>query len=154
MLNYKSDRYGKEFCQIDQFYPSSQLCSDCGYQNKEVKEALSFKTEDKEEEFRKERENMNSMKFLMLPGINSLWFKSKTNNIKTVKEANKLTTLSFCRSIIIFSIYMTLAVLAFISLVAFNSVSVFIGFNILELTFLMFNFYNDIHLENKIQLGE
>ena len=29
MIRYKTERYGKEFIQIDQWYPSSQICSHC-----------------------------------------------------------------------------------------------------------------------------
>ena len=36
-LEYKSRWYGKVISKIDRFYPSSQLCSNCGYKNKEVK---------------------------------------------------------------------------------------------------------------------
>ena len=36
-LEYKTKWYGKIISKIDRFYPSSQLCSNCGYQNKEVK---------------------------------------------------------------------------------------------------------------------
>lgn len=32
MLEYKSDWYGKTISKIDRFFPSSQLCSNCGYQ--------------------------------------------------------------------------------------------------------------------------
>nr|DAE18169.1 MAG TPA: endonuclease [Myoviridae sp. ctdNl2] len=36
-LEYKAKWYGKNLSKIDRFYPSSQLCSNCGYQNKDVK---------------------------------------------------------------------------------------------------------------------
>ena len=36
MLKYKANWYGKEIYQIDRFYPSSQLCHVCSYQNKEL----------------------------------------------------------------------------------------------------------------------
>ena len=37
MLEYKVKWYGKIISKIDRFYPSSQLCSNCGYKNKDVK---------------------------------------------------------------------------------------------------------------------
>ena len=36
-LEYKAKWYGKTLSKIDRFYPSSQLCSNCGYKNKDVK---------------------------------------------------------------------------------------------------------------------
>ena len=38
MLQYKADWYGKTVVKIDQYYPSSQLCSCCGYKNAETKD--------------------------------------------------------------------------------------------------------------------
>jgi len=37
-LSYKGKWYGRKLIKIDTFFPSSQLCSDCGYQNKGVKD--------------------------------------------------------------------------------------------------------------------
>jgi putative transposase len=37
MLEYKAKWYGKTISKVDRFYPSSQLCSKCGYKNSEVK---------------------------------------------------------------------------------------------------------------------
>lgn len=37
-LNYKGLWHDRIIQQVDKFYPSSQLCSSCGYQNKEVKD--------------------------------------------------------------------------------------------------------------------
>ena len=36
-LEYKAKWYGKAISKIDRFYPSSQLCSNCGYKNSDVK---------------------------------------------------------------------------------------------------------------------
>lgn len=36
-IQYKSDWYGRTYHRIDRFFASSQLCSECGYKNVDVK---------------------------------------------------------------------------------------------------------------------
>lgn len=37
ILEYLSKQNGTRVVKVDRFFPSSQICSDCGYQNKEIK---------------------------------------------------------------------------------------------------------------------
>lgn len=37
MLTYKSNLYGKKLIKVDKYFPSSQLCSNCGFKNEAVK---------------------------------------------------------------------------------------------------------------------
>ncbi len=37
-LEYKADWYGRKIQIVDRFYPSSQLCSECGHQNRAVRD--------------------------------------------------------------------------------------------------------------------
>ena len=36
-LKYKSEWYGRQFIKVDKYYPSSQICSNCGHRNESIK---------------------------------------------------------------------------------------------------------------------
>ena len=38
ILEYIATKFGTKVVRVDKFFPSSQLCHDCGYQNKEIKD--------------------------------------------------------------------------------------------------------------------
>lgn len=38
ILEYVAPQFGTKVVKVDKFYPSSQLCHECGYQNPEVKD--------------------------------------------------------------------------------------------------------------------
>jgi putative transposase len=38
ILEYTATKFGTKVVRVDKFFPSSQLCHDCGYQNKEIKD--------------------------------------------------------------------------------------------------------------------
>ena len=38
LLEYKVKWYGRTLIKVNRYYPSSQLCNKCGYQNKELKD--------------------------------------------------------------------------------------------------------------------
>ena len=45
MLDYKLAEQGKQIIKVDKWFPSSQLCSCCGYRNKRVKDiSITFWT--------------------------------------------------------------------------------------------------------------
>lgn len=38
ILEYVASQFGTQVVRVDKFYPSSQLCNNCGFQNKEIKD--------------------------------------------------------------------------------------------------------------------
>ena len=43
MLEYKAEWYGRKVVKIDRFYPSTRLCSGCGYKNESIKGLMGLK---------------------------------------------------------------------------------------------------------------
>ncbi|MBQ6350892.1 MAG: transposase [Methanobrevibacter sp.] len=43
MIKYKAEIYGKTFRQVNKWYPSSKICSHCGYYNKDLKYETEWK---------------------------------------------------------------------------------------------------------------
>ena len=43
MIKYKAEIYGKTFRQVSRWYPSSKICSNCGYYNKDLKYETEWK---------------------------------------------------------------------------------------------------------------
>ena len=43
MLEYRAEWYGRKVIKIDRFYPSTQLCSGCGYKNESIKGLMGLK---------------------------------------------------------------------------------------------------------------
>ena len=67
-LSYKAEWYGRELIKIDTFFPSSQLCSECGYKNKELKDLSIRKWECPECEAIHDRD-INASKNILQQGL-------------------------------------------------------------------------------------
>ena len=68
VLKYKCERLGKKFLKVNRYYPSSQICSVCGYQNKKVKDLSIRKWECKECHYIHDRD-LNASINIMFEGL-------------------------------------------------------------------------------------
>ena len=68
ILKYKSNWLGKKCYQVDTYYPSSQICSHCGYKNSKLKDLSIRKWECKECHNENERD-LNASINIMFEGI-------------------------------------------------------------------------------------
>ena len=69
VLNYKAIWYNKRLIEIDRYYPSSQLCNVCGYQNRKVKD-LSVRSWQCPQCGHKHDRDLNAAINIMLEGLN------------------------------------------------------------------------------------
>lgn len=67
-LEYKSKWKNKRFYRIDTYYPSSQICNRCGYQEKEVKD-LSIRKWECENCTNQNERDINANLNIMFEGI-------------------------------------------------------------------------------------
>ena len=79
-LEYKSKWKNKKFYQIETYYPSSQICSRCGYQNKKVKDLSIRKWECPNCTNNNERD-INSSINIMFEGL-KLYMKKGINELQ------------------------------------------------------------------------
>ena len=75
VLKYKSEWSGKKLIKVNTFFPSSQICHRCGFQNRKVKD-LSIRIWECEECGCKNDRDINSSENILFEGVR-LFYKSK-----------------------------------------------------------------------------